>query len=930
MDQVDRLRAALADRYELDREIGSGGMAHVYLAHDRQHDRDVAIKVLRPELAAAIGSERFLREIRIEARLQHPHILPLYDSGTADGFLYYVMPYVEGETLRERIRREKQLPLADALQITREVADALSYAHAHNVVHRDIKPANILLTGGHALVADFGIAKAISEADADALTGTGMAVGTPEYMSPEQGSGDHGVDARTDIYALGCVLYEMLAGEPPFSGRTPQNILARHRQDSPPPLHVVRPGLPPELEASVEKALAKVPADRFQTAASFAASFTEGTGTRERSGRRRAWRLPLGLGAGTAVLATLALAAILHHAPRASSSSPIGVVVLPFDGSADPRDPHRGSAVAGHVLLAEALDWVPGLRSIDGSGLLGPAGSSRSVPLSKLLGAAARLGGKYVVTGAVLPAGAGSRVSLDIYSVSNGERVIKAADSTLSPDLDGPVGRLAVQLIGALAGRESLDLGARRAAFSSTSSAAALGHLLQGQVKFSAGDYDGAAYAYRGAIEADSSCGLAYLRLSEVHGWRYDYSAALSTLEAGLRLRPPLPARWVSLLEARRQFVLGNGEAAIDRFQGAVLDDREDIDAWFGLGESLFHFAGYTGHSPSDAQAALERTVELDSAFAPVYDHVVDLALLAGDSARAAKYVSRMGRDDPSRLVREAAILLRFGRPEARLAAEDQLRQADRQALSQVIALWAHGSADLPLADTLAGYLTGTHRTPDDRQRGAEFRMAVLAAQGRWPEAVAVWKEHAGNHPIDAWMVHAYLAGYPAAEVVNPMLDWARSQVAGGVIPDFTLPMWDDLQQGFQALAHQATLMGDSAEVLELLARMKRARPATDLSDPTPASLQMSLEARLALLGGDSARAIGLLQNSLSRIDEPYTWYYPLTSMAPQRRLLSELLEARGLSAGAKRWRDSFRNSWSIGDLLFAVRPAPSPSPTGR
>jgi tetratricopeptide (TPR) repeat protein len=922
MDQVDRLRAALADRYELDREIGSGGMAHVYLAHDRQHDRDVAIKVLRPELAASIGTERFLREIRIEARLQHPHILPLYDSGAADGFLYYVMPYVEGETLRERLRREKQLPLEDALQITREVAEALSYAHAHDVVHRDIKPANILLSGTHALVADFGIAKAISEADKESLTQTGIAVGTPEYMSPEQGSGEHGVDLRADIYALGCVLYEMLAGEPPYTGRTAQSILARHRQDTPPPLHVVRPGLPAGLEESVERALAKIPADRFLTADAFAHSLVSGQVT----ARPRHSRRPLAVGVGVTLLVALALAAILHRAPQTSSSasSPIGVVVAPFYGSADLRDPRR----AGHVMLAEALDWVPELRAIDGA-LIARDGSSRAVPLRELLGGAARLGGKYVVTGAVDPAGAGSRVTLDIYVVSDGERLLRVADSTGGPGLDGPVGRLAVRSIQALAYRENLDLGARRAAFASASSAAALGHLLQGQIRFSAGDYDRAAAAYREAIHADSSCALAYLRLADVQGWRFDYSGALSALETGLRLRPELPARWVKLLEARRQFVLGRGEEAIAGFQDAVLDDRDDIDAWLGLGESLFHFAGYTGHDPMDAQGALERTVELDSAFAPVYDHLVDLALLAGDSARATKYVRRMPPNDPNRLVREAAILVRFGRPEARRAGQDQLRQADRQALSQVIALWAHGSADLPLADTLAGNLTGTHRTPDDRLRGAEIRLAILAAQGRWPEGVAVWEKQVGNQPFDAWMVHAYLAGYPAAKIANPMFAWARSQVARGVIPDFTRPPWDQLHQGFEALAHRATLMGDSAEVLDLLARVKRAHPAADRSDPMPLSLQAALEARLALLAGDSDRAIGLLKHSVSRINEPFTWYYPLTSMAPERRLLSDLLEARGASADSKRWRDSFRNSWSIGDLLYVNRPKPSAS-TGR
>ena len=216
-DVLHRLTAALADRYAIQRELGSGGMATVYLAEDLKHERQVAVKVLNPELAAVLGAERFLREVKITARLDHPHILPLLDSGAAEGFLYYVMPYVEGESLRDRMDREGQLPLEDALQVTWEVADGLSYAHSHDVVHRDIKPENIMLSGGHARIADFGIARAITAAGGDSLTQTGMAIGTPVYMSPEQAAGEDRVDGRSDVYSLGCVLYEMLAGEPPFT-----------------------------------------------------------------------------------------------------------------------------------------------------------------------------------------------------------------------------------------------------------------------------------------------------------------------------------------------------------------------------------------------------------------------------------------------------------------------------------------------------------------------------------------------------------------------------------------------------------------------------------------------------------------------------------------------------------------------------------------
>jgi len=266
-ETLDRLQSAIADRYRVERELGAGGMATVFLAQDLKHGREVAIKVLHPELGASIGSERFDREIRLAAKLQHPHILGLFDSGEANGLLYYVMPFVKGESLRDRLDRESQLPIEDAIHIALEVADALGYAHEQGVIHRDIKPENILLAGGHCLVADFGIARAATEAG-EKLTQTGMAIGTPLYMSPEQSMGDT-VGPTADIYSLGCVLYEMLAGSPPFSGANARAIMARHAMTPVPGLQEVRASVPDEVEEAVMAALAKVPADRPQTAKAF-------------------------------------------------------------------------------------------------------------------------------------------------------------------------------------------------------------------------------------------------------------------------------------------------------------------------------------------------------------------------------------------------------------------------------------------------------------------------------------------------------------------------------------------------------------------------------------------------------------------------------------------------------------------------------------
>ena len=272
---LSRLQTALADRYRLDNEIGAGGMATVYLAHDIRHDRRVALKVLRPELAAVIGAERFLAEIKLTANLQHPHILPLFDSGEADSFLFYVMPFVAGETLRNRLVRDKQLPVPEAVRIATEVASALDYAHRHGVVHRDIKPENILLHEGQAMVADFGIALAASKASDDRMTETGMSLGTPHYMSPEQAMGAREITARSDVYALGAVLYEMLTGDPPFTGSTAQAIVARVVTETPRPLLPQRHTIPPQVEAAVLTALEKLPADRFGTAAQFATALAD-------------------------------------------------------------------------------------------------------------------------------------------------------------------------------------------------------------------------------------------------------------------------------------------------------------------------------------------------------------------------------------------------------------------------------------------------------------------------------------------------------------------------------------------------------------------------------------------------------------------------------------------------------------------------------
>jgi serine/threonine-protein kinase len=375
------LQAALAGHYALERELGRGGMATVYLARDLKHDRPVALKVLHPELAASLGPDRFLREIKLAARLQHPHIMSVLDSGESGGHLWFTMPYIEGESLRDRLVRERQLPVPDAVRLTRETALALDFAHRHGVVHRDVKPENILLVDGQALVADFGIARALDAAGTPQLTETGMSIGTPAYMSPEQAVGDKGIDARSDIYSLGTVLYEMLAGETPFAAPTAQATIARRFTESPRPLRLVRETVPEAVAAAVARALAKSPADRFATAAEFARALdapaetsAPATGTvslpaPSAGPARHRPRVPLTLVLGVGFL--LGLGVLFGWLRSHGGVEPGGpgavklLAVLPFENLGDAGDEYFADGITDEV--RGKLATLPGLQVIAGS-----------------------------------------------------------------------------------------------------------------------------------------------------------------------------------------------------------------------------------------------------------------------------------------------------------------------------------------------------------------------------------------------------------------------------------------------------------------------------------------------------------------------------------------------------------------------------------
>ncbi len=565
-EHLERLRIALADRYTIDRELGHGGNAVVYLARDLKHDRKVAIKVLAPELALAVRAERFLREIQIAAKLTHPHILPLHDSGAAEGILYYVMPYVEGESLRDRLQREPQLPLADALQIAREVADALSYAHEHDVVHRDIKPENILLSDGHAVVADFGIARALSEAGGQSVTATGIAVGTPVYMSPEQGTGNRTLDARSDVYSLGCVVYEMLAGQPPFTGETPQEILAHHVLDPVPPLRKRRAHVPSGVAAAIGIALAKKPAARYATAAAFADALGESAPVRfgslwgwVRRVDRTHVRLYTSFGLGVLLAGYLVVArtSLLHRSASAAKM----LAVLPFENLGRPEDEYFADGMTDEV--RGKLAMVPGLLVIARTSSAQYRQTTKPAPQI-----ARELGVQYLLTATVRwESGPGStrrvRVSPELVEVTN-ERApttkwVQPFEAALSDvfDVQTDIASRVAQALDVALGTSAREQLSERP----TQNLAAYDAFLRGQQAAKGGttwdppSVRRALPYYEQAVALDSNFALAWAQLSRAHAYVYtsiiptpaEAEAARRAAERALALAPNRPEGHLAL-----------------------------------------------------------------------------------------------------------------------------------------------------------------------------------------------------------------------------------------------------------------------------------------------------------------------------------------------------------------------------------------------
>ena len=637
-DPVARLTAALKDRYAIERQAGAGGMATVYLARDLKHGRAVAIKVLRPELAATMGTDRFLREIEMAARLQHPHILPVYDSGAAEGVFYYVMPFVEGESLRDRLDRERQLPTDEAVRLTREAASALEYAHSHGVVHRDIKPENILLFGGHAVVADFGIARAVEASGGPGLTGMGIAIGTPAYMSPEQATASSEVDGRSDQYSLACVLYEMLAGERAFSGPSVQSVMTKSITGPRPRVREVRASVPSGTEAAIVRALATDPAERYRTMAEFSAAIGDGL-----TGPTAAVPVRPGRRALMAGVALVLLAAVGLFVWRSNASgSPVvegaqRIAVLPF------RTSGAGVELLGEGLvdlMSTNLDAIGGITTVEPRTVLQrwkERGSAIDLEGALAVGEAVDAGA--VILGSVVATGSAVRLTADLYA-SDGDKLATAqvnghADSVLSL-VDG----LSLALMRDV-WRSNEPLPSIRVAGLTTTSIGAMRAYLRGEQHYRKSAWDSAAVAFGEAVTEDSTFALALYRLAMTYGWTGNSNSreAAEAGSAAVRYASRLPPEERSLVIAYRMFQEGK-TAATDSMRRYTAAHPGDADGWYLLGESQYHTRRYVAYTPAELMAPFDRVLELDPSLTPAAIHPLETALENADSTLYRKYIS--------------------------------------------------------------------------------------------------------------------------------------------------------------------------------------------------------------------------------------------------------------------------------------------------
>jgi eukaryotic-like serine/threonine-protein kinase len=759
----ERLAASLADRYRIERRpdgdlalLGRGGTATVYLAHDLRHDRPVALKVVHPELAASVEAERFLREIRLVARLSHPHILPLFDSGQADELLYFVMPYVQGESLRRRLQREGRMPVPVALRIAREVALALDYAHRHGVIHRDIKPENILFEDDQAIVADFGVAAVMEVVGEERLTESGRAVGTPAYMSPEQAGGEGPLDGRSDIYSLGCVLYEMLGGEPPFTGVTPQAVMIQQVVAPLPPLPLRRPDVPAPVWRALERALAKEPAERYATPAEFAAAL-EGAGSLTRPDyagiTRRLPRRAVAIASAGALIAVLALAFGLANRGE-QAAEPRAIAVLPFQNLGAAEDGYFTDGITEEI--TSRLAMLPHLGVISRTSADQYRDSGK--PLKQI---GRELGVDYVLEGSVRwekSPGKVSRVRVtpQLIRVSDDRHLWAGQYDESLEEVSKVQSRIAEQVASALdvalQPTHHAALGARP-----TANLRAYDFYLRGNEYFNrAGDPAGLRTAqdmYSRATELDPSFALAFARLARSHIWQFHFAdrtggrlaLARSAVDSALKLQPDLSEAHLALGQIHYWGEL-DYERALQEFRTAQAGDPGNGDlAWArGLVERRL------GHW-DQARVDLRRAADLDPRSQVKSLDLAELHLRLRDYAEAERYMNRaleLEPDSPAYIYKAMLIIARDGDLGAAVAAvEEGVRRAGVEPIAYWLPQFDIGAALWPRLDSASR--AAVNRLTLDRfgtdSSGYYLAKARIRRSGGDPRAARVYFDSAAQ-----------------------------------------------------------------------------------------------------------------------------------------------------------------------------------------